>query len=808
MSLLSLPNSLSAHVNTTMPIIRDTSLYANSGLSSIPKLTEERISLRTTAFIKSMSQTFFKQLDAPAVESLNELLLFISNNGVDSIPQDALVKNAGYFTRFFSSESWQDWCKDKTRLGEVVSLYCDCVTSTTGLKAFMDRIDKNLLQVSNKDAELLLKSLQAPKKSTDTQQEALSTTPSRSFWSSFLSLPVAEGHVFNAHNFNARTFPANFDVSTLNGANGFVLNGINTNDVSGWSVSGAGDVNGDGIADFVIGAPDASNTAGNAYVIFGSPAPWSSPISLSSLNGSNGFALIGVNAGDGSGSTVSGAGDINGDGIADLVVMASGAIHSGGNTCVIFGSTAPWNSSFSLSSLNGSNGFVLIGQNTNGGYSSVSGAGDINGDGIADLVVGIPETPNDSGNAYVVFGSTAPWNSSISLSSLNGSNGFVLTGVNAGDSSGWSVSGAGDINGDGIADFVVGAPGASSYTGNTYVVFGSNAPWNSSISLSSLNGTNGVVLNGENANDHCGWSVSGAGDINGDGIADLVVGAPWASAEWGKTYVIFGSTAPWSSPISLSSLNGTNGFVLNTQSTTEILIGWSVSGPGDVNGDGISDLIVSARYGDQGTEYGDGGAEAYVIYGRQGSWSSPLSLSTLNGVNGFNIINFESLVNSVSGAGDVNNDGIADIIIGTPSAGVSGSQTGQTVVIFGQQTGPTTPKKTTTTRPTTTTTTPTSTSTTTTSTTTTQTTTIPPTTTTTIPTTTTSTTTTQTTTSVTTGAPTTTLSTTAAPTSKAIQTTHPVTTGASTTTASSAAGGSAGLAAAVGILAVVAMLDD
>ena len=94
-----------------MPIIRDTTLYANSGISSIPELTEERISLRTTQFIKKMSQTFFKQLDAPEVKSLKELLMFISKNGVDSIPQDALVKNAGYFTRFFSNESWQDWCE-------------------------------------------------------------------------------------------------------------------------------------------------------------------------------------------------------------------------------------------------------------------------------------------------------------------------------------------------------------------------------------------------------------------------------------------------------------------------------------------------------------------------------------------------------------------------------------------------------------------------------------------------------------------------------------------------------------------------
>ena len=158
---------------------------------------------------------------------------------------------------------------------------------------------------------------------------------------------------------------------------------------------------------------------------------------------------------------------------------------------------------------------------------SVSGAGDINGDGIADLVVGAPRAGSNAGKTYVIFGSKAGWSSPISLSSLNGANGFVLNGENAGDQSGFSVSGAGDINDDGIADLVVGAPGADSTSaGKTYVIFGSKAGWSSPISLSSLNGANGFVLNGENAGDDSGYSVSGAGDINGDGIADLVVGAP------------------------------------------------------------------------------------------------------------------------------------------------------------------------------------------------------------------------------------------------------------------------------------------
>ena len=123
-----------------------------------------------------------------------------------------------------------------------------------------------------------------------------------------------------------------------------------------------------------------------------------------------------------------------------------------------------------------------------------------------------------------------------------------------------SVSGAGDINGDGIADLVVGAPGASTKAGNTYVIFGSNAGWSSPISLSSLNGLNGFVLNGENAGDVSGYSVSGAGDINGDGISDLIVGALDFDSGAGKAYVIYGSKGSWSSPISLSSLNGVNGF--------------------------------------------------------------------------------------------------------------------------------------------------------------------------------------------------------------------------------------------------------
>ena len=133
----------------------------------------------------------------------------------------------------------------------------------------------------------------------------------------------------------------------------------------------------------------------------------------------------------------------------------------------------------------------------------------------------------------------------FTLSSLNGSNGFVLNAELAGDLSGYSVASAGDVNGDGIADLVIGALGANSYAGKSYVVFGRAGLGSSgSLALSSLNGTSGFVLNGEQPDDYSSYSVASAGDVNGDGIADLVIGAYGATSSGnfnaGKSYVVFG----------------------------------------------------------------------------------------------------------------------------------------------------------------------------------------------------------------------------------------------------------------------------
>src|SRR6267154_620100 len=327
----------------------------------------------------------------------------------------------------------------------------------------------------------------------------------------------------------ASGFSPTFQLSSLSGGNGFQINGEAAYGFAGYSVAGAGDINGDGFADFIVGAPFLSPNgtgSGASYIVFGKASSFGANFELSSLNGTSGFQINGEAAGDNAGFSVSSAGDVNGDGFADFIIGAPNAGPNGaksGASYVVFGKSSGFSSNLDLSSLNGSNGFQINGK-TAGDYAGAAvSAGDINGDGLTDLLIGAPSAaPNGlySGAAYVVFGKASGFPASLELSSLNGSNGFQINGDSAYSLAGSSIASAGDVNGDGITDIIIGAHGANGKSGAAYVVFGRASGWGANLDLSSLNGTNGFKISGEAVGDYAGYSVSSAGDVNGDGFGD------------------------------------------------------------------------------------------------------------------------------------------------------------------------------------------------------------------------------------------------------------------------------------------------
>jgi Ca2+-binding RTX toxin-like protein len=460
------------------------------------------------------------------------------------------------------------------------------------------------------------------------------------------------------------------DLATLDPTAGFLIRGDAAAGHAGWSVSSAGDVNGDGFADLIVGAPFGAlgaNYAGQAYVVFGKAA---------------------------------GLGAIDGSGRASL----------------------------DLTSLGPSGGFVIRGA-TDGDAAgwSVSAAGDVNGDGFADVIVGAPlrnDNGTFAGQAYVVFGKASgigtvdgSGHAVIDLANLSPSSGFAIEGAGAGDRTGWSVSSAGDVNGDGFDDLVVGAPQGSDgglYAGQAYVVFGKASGFGAvdgsghaviqlGAPASSFTPAQGFVIQGDASGSFAGWSVSSAGDVNGDGFADVIVGEPFGADgtnNAGQAYIVYGSASGVGSldgagraVVDLanhgSSFTASEGFVIDGDAALD-QAGFTVSAAGDVNGDGFGDVIVGAPFEASG---GYAAGEAYVIFGRKpGSGTTDsngravIDLADLAPGTGF-LVQGDGAGSktgvSVAAAGDINGDGFADLLVGAPNAGNGVPGAGGAYVLFG-----------------------------------------------------------------------------------------------------------------------------
>lgn len=400
------------------------------------------------------------------------------------------------------------------------------------------------------------------------------------------------------------------------------------------------------------------------------------------LVGTNGFQVTGPGAEAELGTSVTLPGDVNGDGLGEVLVGAPKVAGAAGRAYLIWG-RRQYAPQFDASSLVGStNGVVINGINALDEFgSAVSGAGDLNGDGYPDMAIGAPINITSAQTNYVaiLFGGTN-LAGSLTASALNGTNGFLCY-APTGSLAGASLSEAGDLNGDGRADLAIGAPEADrtgvTNGGAVYLLFG-RTNWPAQVDLTQLNGTNGAILLSEAGFNRFGKSLAALSDFNGDARADLLIGASSISTSGfpiGRAYVVWGRTN-WPAQLVVTNLAASHGLAL-TGIEINGSAGTSVAG-GDMNGDGLSDAIVGSP--------GNAGKIA-VLYGTTNP-ASPLSLAALNGTNGFTLVttNASSRLGSGLASGfDLNGDGRMDLLAGASDTTVSGqSKAGAGYLLFGR----------------------------------------------------------------------------------------------------------------------------
>ena len=421
--------------------------------------------------------------------------------------------------------------------------------------------------------------------------------------------------------------------------------GESQDDSAGSSLSDAGDVNGDGYDDFLIGAPSVNGvgaSSGAIYLVYGSSTP------LVTASVSTAVKFGGENAGDMAGSAMAPAGDINGDGYDDMLIAATGKDSNRGSVYILYGKAAKYTSA-SLSD----SAFIELTGGSIGDIAggSVAGAGDVNNDGYDDFMIGAygnNDAASFAGAVYLLYGKEALF----SDMALSASSVVKFTGAAANDSLAYGLS-SGDLNGDGYSDVILSSPALDDSTGGFYIIYGQQ----NSLTSMSVSDSSVVKFTGESVADAAGGSIESGADINGDGYDDILVGAIQNSAGGsvaGAAYIVYGQATALAS----GSL-GDTGIVKFTGEDAGDLAGIDVAMLGDVDNDGYDDFQIGGSMHDLSAS--NAGA-VYLVHGTADALTS-IDLSDDSVIKFLGEAASDIAGDVVSRAGDINGDGFDEMLV-------------------------------------------------------------------------------------------------------------------------------------------------
>lgn len=517
----------------------------------------------------------------------------------------------------------------------------------------------------------------------------------------------------------AASLPFPIDLGGLNGANGATFIGAALGNYTGEMTTEVGDLNGDGISDFAISeryaAPGGKVQAGRVSILWGKPTPYGSNgvQPLAQLTPADGRVLEGGQPLQNLGLVIAPLGDVNGDGLDDLLITAPGygssspGVNDGpGAGYVIYGPLNDLDFVTDIDTLVPDRATRIVGAAASD-YLGVGGwgAGDFDGDGLNDVILSTAFHAGnglaDAGGTWLIYGreGTLSESGSIVVTELDGATGMYIPGLAATDNTGRVAHGVGDINGDGYDDFTTGGwnvdrPGRND-VGAVYLIYGGprETAGGSPLDLAALDGTRGVKILGVDAADQFSRTQGPAGDFNGDGFMDLLAGARAADGPSntrelsGDGYLIYGRRSPLGSGglLDLESMPPSAGTTIHSPFVNG-LGNFYLTSVGDVNGDGLHDFMSGAPLATVDSRISCG--VVYLVYGNADGLGAngTFELFTINGPNGTGFVGAtsEDLAGAcVNPAGDLNLDGYADFLIGGTGFPGNTNKPGTVSLIYG-----------------------------------------------------------------------------------------------------------------------------